>query len=102
MPAFFQNQKEGERPLITDKILAKITQMGYQNVRINLWHEVLLFVNIKGMPPFYYQMENSCRIASQKKLPEILFSDMRKLCWFLQANKADIVNEMADGAYYAA
>lgn len=85
---------------ITEQIIQYFKNQGYEKISINLWHEVRLYVNIKGYVPFSYKLDADFKIVSPEMLDTKLFLDARKLTPFLKRNKAQVIKEMANGTYF--
>lgn len=83
-------------------ILNYFEKMGYTNISINLWHEVRLYVNIKGYKPFSYKVDDLFKISSVELMDSTLFNAARKLIPTLKKNKELLVTQMGSGNYYAA
>ena len=92
---------------IQEQILNEFEWLGYEDVSINLWKGVRLYVNIKGEKPFCLRLDKgfSARktysmIASGEKLPEPLFQNMKHIAALVWKERERIAQEMEDGVYY--
>lgn len=87
---------------VIGQLKGKWEAAGYTGVKINLWHETYLFINLDGQPSFCYHLDKSgrnrgpsCKIQAQELLPKELFRDARIISYFVSKHKAEIAQQAA-------
>lgn len=84
---------------IMDTLFARLRKMGYTDITLNVWHDVRLYVNIKGMPPFAYKLDDRGKVTAKEKLERTFFSNICKLTPYVKQHLSEILQEF-DGAGY--
>lgn len=84
---------------IMNTLFARLQKMGYLDITLNVWHGVRLYVNVKGMPAFAYNLDDSGKITSKKRLDATFFSNVRRLTPYVKQHRREILQEF-DGAGY--
>lgn len=84
---------------LADKILDRLAAFGHGRVSINLWEKRRLYVNMEGVIPFFYDLEDGAKIVSHKRLPKDVFLHAKELCPFLRAHKQDVIGSLSGAGY---
>lgn len=86
---------------VPERIIMYFEACGYEKVSTNLWHEAKLYVNLKGCKPFSYSVDNNFKITCEEMLDEKTFADARTFIYTLKRHRAELLEQMGDGAYYS-
>lgn len=84
---------------VIDTLFTRLQQMGYGDVTLNVWHDVRLYVNIKGQEPFAYKLDDKGKVTSKHMLEKTLFLNATKLTPFVNKHIEEIRGTF-DGAGY--
>lgn len=84
---------------VIDTLFTRLQQMGYGDVTLNVWHDVRLYVNIKGQEPFAYKLDDKGKVTSKHMLEKTLFLNATKLTPFVNKHIEEIRGAF-DGAGY--
>lgn len=84
---------------IMNTLFTRLQHMGYTDITLNVWHEVRLYVNIKGLPPFAYKLDDRGKVTAKETLERTVFSNICKLTPYVKQHRAEILREF-DGAGY--
>lgn len=88
-----------------EQLIKKLKAAGYKNFMLSVWHGMRLYVDIKGEPDFYYELDKAgtrdcrCNVGSYKKLSNRLFNDARKIGYFVWRNRERLKEEITEKVY---
>lgn len=91
--------------VLVEQLLDKWEDRGYSDIRISVWKGLRIYVNIKGIQPFYYALDHrvkgNYKIGSSKLLQRSIFADARVIGFFIYKNCEGLLKEMKDGQTFS-
>jgi hypothetical protein len=89
---------DGEPISLTDALLNEFKKYGFDKVSLKLWNDQRLYVEIKGMPAIYYDLDKkytrgkykrkySCEIHISEMIDPNTFENLRRVAYFIAKNK---------------
>lgn len=87
-----------------EELLKKFAAMGYERVSMTLWNCERLYVNIKGVAPFWYALKRQQglkgKISAHGILPAKVFRDAATLSEDVYQYRKDLIKNMVQNKAY--
>lgn len=81
-----------------EELVSYFAKHGYRVVAVNMWRNARLYVNVEGEDPFYYAINNMCRVQSPKMIAHELYRVAMMFKDVVEREQTILCDLLSDGA----